>query len=255
MSNRLHDITLYYNGSGEIAKEFAMKQNLVSDLYVQYLNGYKPPKTTRISVTLDDEDEVSGYFGSSILSVYAHFDQDEFWTLTDEEQKTYILSTVHRIALFCADKHDWDKEIFESAYKKVIEVDFKYEFRFKKKSSPNRQHKACIQLNKNEKYATLSVVFFNKSETEIKLLELLKTFQHEMFYSNFIKKNKWLNNQTFVIYTSNEEILIKASLDKEKSEIIIDPKKNSLEELEGYLRSITYREFKSHDDYVEWANK
>ena len=231
MSHRLYDITLYYKGSGEIAKEFAMKQNLVSDLYVQYLNGYKPPKTTRISVNLDDQDEVRGYCGSSILSVYAHFDKDEFWTLTNEEQKISILSTVHRIALLCADKYDWDKEIFESAYKKVIEVDFKYEFKFKKKSSPNRQYKACLQLNKNEKYATLSVIFFDKSEHEIKVVELLKTFQHEMFYGNFIKKNKWLNNQDFGVYSRNEEIVIKASLDKEKLEIIIDPKKIALKSL------------------------
>lgn len=255
MRYKLYDITLYYSGSDEIAKKFARKQNLVSDLYIQYLYGYKPPKTTRISVRLGDTDEVRGHFGNSILKAHAQFDNDKFWSLADKEQKMSILSTVHRIALLCAEKYDWDKDVFISAYNRVIDIDFKYEFRFRIKSSPNRQHKACLQLNKNEKFATLSVVFFDKSEHKIKEVELLKAPQHEMFYDIFLKMNKWFSNQDFGIYTKNEEIVIKASLDESESEIIIIPKKNSLEELEGTLRMITYKEFKSHADYVAWANK
>ena len=75
MSHKLDDITLYYYPKDDTAKRFAMKQNVVSDLYVNYLNGYKPPKTSRISVTLSNEDRIEFYFGS-ILTVNAFFDKD-----------------------------------------------------------------------------------------------------------------------------------------------------------------------------------
>lgn len=77
MSHRLYDITLYYNGENDVAKRFTLKQNVVSDLYVQYLKGYKPPKTSRISVQLGDEDYPGKHFGS-ILGPTARFDKEQY---------------------------------------------------------------------------------------------------------------------------------------------------------------------------------
>ncbi|MEQ9264257.1 MAG: hypothetical protein RLN81_03500 [Balneolaceae bacterium] len=254
MSNKLDDITLYYYPKGDDAKKFTMKQNVISDLYVQYLNGYKPPRTSRISVELSNEDFLRNYSGS-ILTVNAKFDKEKYWELSSIEQNQYILDTTHRIALLCANEYQWDKDIFSQAYEKVKKANFKYEIEGKKKSSSDRKHKAAVLLMKNESYSTISVAFYDKSGKPIKTIELIKSFQHEMFYGSIIKKHKWFNNREFGLYTTNEELTIRASLDTDLSETSLNPKKSSIKELEGYLRRITYREFNDQKDIIEWMNK
>jgi hypothetical protein len=254
MSHKLDDITLYYYPLGDLSKKFTVKQNVVSDLYVQFLNGYKPPKTSRISVTLDDNDYIRGYFGS-ILTVDAQFDKDNYWTLSEEQKNLTILNIVHRIALQCADKYNWEKGIFQDAYDNVLKVDFKYEFEGEKKISKDRQHKAAIQLKKDETCTTITVIFYDRSGNKIKSVELLKSFQHVMFYGNILKKIKWFNSRAFGWYTTNEEITIIASLDKDKSQTIINPKTTDREILEGFLKKITYHEFSSNEDIINWINR
>jgi len=177
MSHKLYDITLYYYPQGEIAKQFTVRQNIVSDLYVQYLDSYKPPKTSRISVTLGAEDSAGDYFGS-ILCPSAKFDKEAYWKLNDNDKNKNILTTVHRIALLCAEKYNWDKTIFENAYKKVLNNDFKYEIEGKKKLSKDKKHKAAIHLSKNLTCAIILVAFYDKLDNHIKTVELLKSFQH-----------------------------------------------------------------------------
>lgn len=115
MSHKLNDITLYYNPKGEIAKKFTLRQNMVSDLYVQFLNKYKPKGTSRISVELTNEDKIRGCFGS-ILLAGAKFDKEDYWKKSEIEQNMVILDTVHRIAILCADEYNWDKQVFQKAY-------------------------------------------------------------------------------------------------------------------------------------------
>jgi len=113
MSYKLYDITLYYSAETHKEKEFTIRQNLVSDLYVSFLNNYKPKGTTRVSVTLKNEDHIVGYYGS-ILSVYAYFNEAAYWSSTAIEQNQIMLDTVHRIAILCADKYNWDKTVFRT---------------------------------------------------------------------------------------------------------------------------------------------
>jgi hypothetical protein len=255
MSHKLTDITLYYYFEDDFSQKFTLKQNVISDLYVQCLIGYKPPKTSRLSVELTDvEDRIIGYFGS-ILSIKAQFNESTFWVLTDKEQNQEILNTIHRIALLCAEEYNWEKCVFQNAYDKVIQLDFKYEIQGKKKFAPDRKHKATIQLEKNEINSTISVVFYDKLGSKIKSVELLKSFQNAMFYGKIINKYKWFNNNEFGLYTKDEELVIKASLVENKCEVIINPKKNSLEEIQGYLRSVTFQEISNQDEIVKWVNQ
>lgn len=254
MSHKLNDITLYYSFGGDINKKFTMKQNVISDLYIQYLNGYKPPKTSRITVRLTEQDNINGYIGS-ILGVEIKFDKDNYWTLSDKKQNQAILDTVHYVAMLCADKYGWDKSIFKEAYSKVMETDFKYIFEGKKKTSRDRKHKAAIELKKNETCTTISVVFYDKSDNKIKTIELFKSFQHSMFYGGIIKKNKWFNNREFGLYTKSEELIISASLDWNESKSFIIEETKNREELEGFLRRITYQKLDSKEKIVEWMNK
>lgn len=253
MYHKLQDITLYYWFDEENAKKFTGRQNLISDLYVQFLEGYKPPKISRISVQLRQKDNVGEYFGS-ILPASAKFDENEYWALSDLDQNLIILNTVHRIAMLCADQYVWDKMVFERAYNKVREANFIYAFESKRKFNRNRQYRASILLEKNEEHSTISVLFYDKSDKEIRKTELLKSFQTESFYGQIIKKSKWFSNDLFGLYTANGELSIQASLETGKVVTQIEPKNHSKQELEGILRRITYRNINNQEDLIQWMN-
>jgi hypothetical protein len=254
MSHRLYDITLYYYDEEDLRKRFTLKQNMVSDLYVHFLDGYKPPKTSRISVQLSTEDSPGSHFGS-ILGASAKFDSKQYWRQDNGGQNELILNTVHRIALLCAEHYGWNKEPFEAAYKKVLADDFVYCVEGTKKTSRDRSHSASIRLQKNEKYATISAVFFRKDGRVEKVVELLRSFQHEMFYGGLTRRYKWFNSREFGMYSSGEEIVIKASLDHNDAITTITPKTTNREELEGQLRRMTYVDFKNDEERIRWANQ
>ena len=256
MSYKRFDITLYCQTEILNETDFAIRQNLVSDLYVSFLNNYKPKGTTRISVTLKDEYNImeAGYYGS-ILIVYANFNDQEYRGSTSKEKNKLILDTIHRIALFCADKYNWDQSVFEVAYEQVIACNFVYKQELKRKFSKDRKHQAAILLEKNGKITTISVRFYSRNGDLIKYIQLLKSFHHDMFYGGIIKNNKWFDNSEFGIHARNEELVLKASIEKSISEIIITPCQNTTEELEGYLRRITYKELGDKSDYIKWANQ
>lgn len=234
MKHRLNDITLYYPDSKRKNK-FTPKQNLVSDLYIRFLEGYKPPKTTRISVDLSNEtDSIIGFFGS-ILVAKAQFNKEEFWNLSDHGQNLMILKTIHRIALICCSKYEWNKEIFEKSYNKVIQSKFLYAFEHKRKHSKSRKFKAALYVQKDEICTTISVTFYDKLDRKIKTIELFKSFQNPMFYSHLIQNNKWFSNTEFGVHAFNGEFTIRASLEAEKSATVIIPEKYSKEELYGHL--------------------
>lgn len=254
MSRQLEDITLYYNSDGDDAKQFTLRQNVVSDLYMQYLNSYKPPKTSRISVHLEREDYILGYFGS-ILSAKAKFDKEKYMLLKSDGQNRLILETVHRIALMCAAKYDWDIERFREEYREVLNVNFKFRIESKSKSSKDKKHKASIILEKDLTSSKISAIFYNQAGDAIKKVQLLRSFQHKMFYGRIIKKYKWFNNQEFGLYTTDDELTIRASLLSDEPTTSINPTKTDKKRLEGYLNYITYQEINSQQEFVKWANK
>lgn len=240
MYNKLYDITLYYPSGGYNVSGFTIRQNLVSGLYVSFLN-YKPKGTTRISVELADKDQIIAYFGS-ILCVRADFDITAYWKCSQDEQNQIILDTVHRVALFCADRYGWDKSFFEKAYKKVLENNFIDCQESLRKFSKDKKHQASLLFDKNGKSSVISVLFRDNVGELVSTVELFKSYHDSWFHERLTKNYKWFNNREFGVYIKNEELVIKASLDNPSSETIINPGKYSRERIEAYLTQITYAE-------------
>jgi hypothetical protein len=197
MSHRLYDITLYHQGSDrEIKKKFVGLNNVVSQLYVHCLNGYKPKNTTRISVTLSDTDGHFFYFGS-ILTLQRNFDDELFWSLNLIEQKQFLLDTIHSTAIMCSEKYGWDREVFEIAYKAVKEKNFEFKEELTKKASRDRNYKASIVKDVQEDKTVIHVRFYDKQDQFLKEVPLLKSLSNEMFYGSIINNMKWLNKTEF----------------------------------------------------------
>lgn len=254
MGHGFYDITLYRRSDNSDNNTFAMQNHLISDLYIDFLDGYKPKGTTRISADIGNEDYNRGYFGS-ILSVEVAFDEKEYQLSSPDQQNKIILDTIHRIAVFCSKRYGWDKAIFDQAYSKVIECGYIYKKELKKKHSKDRKHQASLLLEKDGHSDTVSVNFYNSKGDLLKTVQLLKSFRHELFYGKITANHKWFNNLDFGIHIKNRQVVIKASLEKQVAETVITPITNTPEELEGYLRRITYREFATRLDFAKSANQ
>ncbi|GEM_PF-747086 len=250
---QLQDITLYYPNQGEEAKRFTSKQNIISDLYVHFLDGYKPPKTSRISIILSHSDDIKGYAGS-ILTVNAKFDESFFWNQSDRDQNKIILDTIHRVTALCAKEFNWDLRIFENAYNRVVEANFTFKIELPAKLSRNRKYKASILVEKNEKAALIFALFFNNQNELIKKVELLNTFNWSGFYKQLVKKYKWFDNSSFGLSIHKDQLIIKADLDEEKQVVLINPIGNTKEEIEGTLRQIIFNDFNSEKEKINWMN-
>ena len=75
--NRLTDISVYYD-PGERDKELSRLSNYVSELYHSNLKGYKPPKTSRITLTFREAIPFDKpVFTGSICGYFVPFDKVE----------------------------------------------------------------------------------------------------------------------------------------------------------------------------------
>lgn len=250
---QLDDITLYYPNKDEESKRFTSKQNVVSDLYLHFLDGYKPPKTSRISIILSDFDYIKGYSGS-VLTVNAKFDIDFYRNQSDQDQNRMILDTIHRITALCAKEFNWDLSPFENAFKKVNEANFTFKIELPAKLSRNKKYKASILVEKNEEEALIFALFYNNQNELIKEVELLKTFNWSGFYKQLVKKYKWFDNSSFGFSINKDQLIIKADLNEKKQKVLINPINNTKEEIEGFLRQITFKAFKSEKEKIKWMN-
>lgn len=252
MSHKLQDITLYYpdSNSRELSKTFSGRSHVVTDLYVHFLNAYKPPKTSRVSVDLGSDNSSMFYFGS-ILRLYHPFDKDQFWQLSEIEQKREILEMAHQVALRCCKEYNWDQEVFELAYQKVLEVNFKYEIELKKKLSPNRRQKACLVLEKNERCAIISSLFLNSSDEKLNKVELFRLPQHEMFYGSIIKKSRWFGAE-FGISQCEGELRITGNSELTERTVEYLPNKYTQDRLERVLNQLTCSEINTKAEFESW---
>lgn len=257
MGSPFTDITLSYGHKDIMAKTFTYKQNAVSDAYVNHLDRYKPPKTSRITVGLIDVNTTKRepfYFGS-ILHCESYFDKDIFWSLGIYDQRKMILDIVHTVAIDCAKKFSWDVDRFEKAYQKVIDDNLEYRREGKKLSSKDRKLKASILLEKDETSASISVKFFKKDGENIKTVKLFSTHPNYIIYESILKCGKWLSNNEFGFSLRSNQIVIKINVEKEEPELIITPTISDKEYLEGFWGFLTLKEELSAASYFKWLPK
>jgi hypothetical protein len=98
-------------------------------------------------------------------------------------------------------------------------------------------------------------MFYDKSDNFIKSVELLASFQNEMFYDRLTRNNKWFSNSEFGILDKHEELVIKANFESGKPEIVINPTVNSRQVVEYYLQQATYHQLADHVNIIKLINR
>ena len=118
---RLTDVTLYdefYPAEGQ--RQFQHRANYVSGLFWQGLHGYKPPRTTRISITLvSREQPLYASMAGSVACIYQHAHASTYDALADSDKLRYLLDRLHEAVDNLCRTFAWDVEVFEQSYQQV----------------------------------------------------------------------------------------------------------------------------------------
>ncbi len=221
MGRPFGDITLYIptpysNESPEYWEERSL-YNFISDLYVRKMNGYKPPKATRVCIQ-------PAYFGiwdrtwknGSIFSIACEFVRDRYETLDKHGKYHYILDMIQEAMTKLSDEHNWDRIVFENAYQELIKCDFLFAIDYPKKMSRDGCKQANLRVEKTETTTfAYALIEAGGSTKKIKLFEKRNSFWYDCIYP-LAQHSKWIDLNRFGIFYSKGLIEISYSLADEK---------------------------------------
>jgi hypothetical protein len=198
----LSDITIYELGIN-IPKPpydftYRKEMNFVSELYHSKLYGYKPQRTSRICLNANqNKKDWDSYCNGSIVHINSFFDAEKFLSLTKIKRYNYLLDFIQSSVIKLSEYYNWDRKVFENAYKEVKASNFVLLISSGKKKSRDRKKIAEAILEKDELVSSLSfkITILNKEKT-IKVIEKGNTYP--MDETNFLlKKCKWIDNDKF----------------------------------------------------------
>jgi len=212
------DITLYTPsphkvGTPEFIAEASL-QNFVSDLYVQKMYGYKPPKTSRITIQPAYHDIWDRTWKTgSIVAIAPYYSYDEYASLNKTGKYKYILDLIQGATLQLSDEYHWDKTVFEKAYNEVIESDFVFKIDYPTKISRDKKKVANLCIEKTETVTSVYVnIEINGTTIKAKLLDKENIWWYDCVYF-LSRRNKWLDKNKFGISYDKGKIEIWYSIE------------------------------------------
>ena len=204
MGAPFRDITLYSPTETRVGTD-AYKQerallNYVSDLYIQYMRGYKPPNTTRVTIE-------PSYYGiwkqtwkiGSLKLIATYFNYQDFLALSKKGKYLYTLDVIHKSMLELSDEYEWDRAVFENAYAEMIKNDFVFRIEYPSKMSRDRRKAGGIVIEKSDLETTLFVnLITDTAQKTVKLFHKKNWWRYDKAYS-MAKAGKWFDNNRFGI--------------------------------------------------------
>lgn len=215
----IYSPTPYTVGTPEYLEETSLI-NFVSDLYVQNMNGYKPPKTSRITIQPAYHDIWNRTWkNGSIVAIAPFFSHDEFSSLDKTGKYKYTLDVIQTATIELSDEYQWDKKVFENAYKRTLESNFNFRIEYPSKQSKDRKKNGVFIITKTETTTSAYVhININGTTTTKKLFDKQNSWWYDCVYY-LARHNKWFDNNRFGIGFGKGKIDIWYSLDKNAVEL------------------------------------
>ena len=218
------DITLYLTTPHKVGtKEYydqVSLENFISDLYVQKMNGYKPPKTSRINLqpafhTIWNRTWKNG----SIVDIALYFSYDEYVGLDTKGKYKHILDLIQSATIPLSDEYGWDKAVFENAYKHILETNFKFKINYPTKQSRDKKKVANLIIEKTETVTSVYVsIECNGSSNTHKLFDKKNAWWYDCIYI-LARHDKWFDTDRFGIGYGKGKIEVWYSLENDKVQL------------------------------------
>ena len=221
MSTPFSDITLYAetrykNDSPEYWEERAL-QNYISDLYISKMHGYKPPNTTRVSINPAYHKIWNRTWTDGSLKLIApEFSYEKYLSLDKQGRYQYILDIIHICMIQLSEEYKWNKAVFQSAYKEVLENNFQFKIEYSSKTSRDKKKSAKLHIEKTEMITSLYATFLiDDDHKTVKLFDKRNWWWYDSIYK-LIKSNKWFDNDRFGLYHKPSNWMVWYSLKTQK---------------------------------------
>ena len=201
---RLTDVTLYDEfHPAEGQRQFQHRANYVSELYWQCLYGYKPPKTTRISVRLvPDPRPPYPTMSGSVALVNQQVHAPAYDALPDPAKLHYLLARLHEAVGHLCQAFDWDGAVFAKAHQRVLDDDLKFRFTYPEKVSRDGKNRAYLLLEKTLTTTRLSACVEGEGKHVQALLhEGPNRWWYDLVY-HLVHRGKWFTNARFGVHTT-----------------------------------------------------
>ena len=210
----IYSPTPYTVGTPEYIEETSLI-NFVSDLYVQNMNGYKPPKTSRITIQPAFHDTWDRTWkNGSIIAIAPFFSYEEFTSFDKSGKYKYILDLIQTATIQLCDEYQWNREVFESAYSSTLDSNFNFRIEYPAKQSRDRKKSGVFVITKSETVTSAYVdINVDGIITTRKLFDKKNSWWYDCIYY-LARHNKWFDNNRFGVGFGKGKIDIWYSLDK-----------------------------------------
>jgi len=204
------DITLYTPSifTSETPEYWEEKSliNFISDLYVQKMYNYKPPHISRITIQpAFHETWNRTWKNGAIVAIAPFFDCEAFAALDKKGKYKYILDIIQISTLQLSEEYQWDKHVFERAYREILENDYEFKIAYPKKFSRDRKKLGQAVIEKTETRTVLNLYFeIGDGIKVVRLFEKQNSYWYDIAYE-MAKNSKWLDNNSFGAFSKRRE--------------------------------------------------
>ena len=164
------------------------------------MKGYKPPKTSRITIQPAYHDIWNRTWKTgSIVAIAPYFNYDTYAALDKSGKYKYILDLIQSATIPLSDEYGWDKTVFENAYNEVLESNFNFKIDYPQKQSRDKKKTAFLTIQKAETITSVFVNIKTDGETTVrKLFDKKNMWWYDCVYF-LARHNKWFDTNRFGI--------------------------------------------------------
>ena len=207
---KLRNISVYENrreygknGIGFIFEAFSM--TALYEMFLPLIETDNIKKIIIVCGTIYKQKEIADHC-EGILEIDVPFDVQKFLTLSDKQKKIQLVEMIHDSLLWVANKYGIDETPFHIAHQKCIEANYKYKVIWKKpKSSPNRQHKAIVEIEVTLYKAILTLRVINQSNETVKKEVIIEEKPNTFLLGRFLGELKWVSNNEVRLLSKHYE--------------------------------------------------
>ena len=198
---------------------------------------------------VDNKKSERKHLEGSIKSIWKYFDENRLENESLSTQKEIFLELITESFLSVAEELDWNRDSIMNAKEKSINEGIEFESISKTKFNQAKNKSGFVKLKLKENRVSIYVILMDKNNKETTEILLVDTFPQYISWFKTFRDCKWVNEEDFGFVFSNG-ITLTCSFNKQKG----NWSHNDTEEDNGFIRSVTYKEFSTEKERIEWIN-
>ncbi|HSY62899.1 MAG TPA: hypothetical protein VK796_13535 [Cytophaga sp.] len=153
--------------------------------------------------------ENSAWYFGSICLINTKIDEDKYLKNSLIENQFYLLELIKSATYSASTKHNWNKTIFQNAYRKTFESGFNFKTTLHEKKKGDKVLKILIEKDLHKSYL--------KIEIENKTITLIEKEMVSCHDSIFLwgERVKWFNADEIGIELKKQQVKISYSISKD----------------------------------------